>query len=117
MSKNTALGAEKSKERRITFKNKEHEKFYNTYLSKCRYQDTYHKACLLYTSHPGKDLDKMSRRNHGGKQDAAAKRGDRGPQRDDRRKDKRDERELRSGRDERGFRMGKSCLLYTSRCV
>ncbi|SCI62578.1 23S rRNA (uracil-C(5))-methyltransferase RlmCD [uncultured Clostridium sp.] len=58
--------------------------------------------------HPGKDLDKMSRRNHGGKQDAAAKRGDRGPQRDDRRKDKRDERELRSGRDERGFRMGKS---------
>ena len=47
MSKNTALGAEKSKERRITFKNKEHEKFYNTYLSKCRYQDSYHKA-LVY---------------------------------------------------------------------
>ena len=47
MSNNTALGAEKSKERRITFKNKEHEKFYNTYLSKCRYQDTYHKA-LVY---------------------------------------------------------------------
>ena len=37
MSKNTALGAEKSKERRITFKNKEHEKFYQKYLSKCRY--------------------------------------------------------------------------------
>ena len=47
MSKNTALGAEKSKERKITFKNKEHEKFYHTYLSKCRYQDTYHKA-LVY---------------------------------------------------------------------
>lgn len=47
MSKNTALGAEKSKERKITFKNKEHEKFYHTYLLKCRYQDTYHKA-LVY---------------------------------------------------------------------
>ena len=47
MTKNTALGAEKSKERKITFKNKEHEKFYNTYLSKCRYQDPYHKA-LVY---------------------------------------------------------------------
>ena len=47
MSKNTALGAEKSKERKITFKNKEHEKFYNTYLSKCRYQDAYHKS-LVY---------------------------------------------------------------------
>ena len=47
MSKSTALGAEKSKERKITFKNKEHEKFYHTYLSKCRYQDTYHKA-LVY---------------------------------------------------------------------
>ncbi len=47
MTKNTALGAEKSKERKITFKNKEHEKFYNTYLSKCRYQDTNHKA-LVY---------------------------------------------------------------------
>lgn len=47
MSKNTALGAEKSKERKIIFKNKEHEKFYNTYLSKCRYQDAYHKS-LVY---------------------------------------------------------------------
>ena len=28
MAKNTALGAEKSKKRNITFKNKEHEKFY-----------------------------------------------------------------------------------------
>ena len=32
MAKNTALGAEKSKKRNITFKNKEHEKFYHTYL-------------------------------------------------------------------------------------
>ena len=39
MAKNTALGAEKSKKRNITFKNKEHEKFYHTYLPKCRYQD------------------------------------------------------------------------------
>ena len=40
---NTATRAE----REITFKNREHEKFYNTYLSKCRYQDSYHKA-LVY---------------------------------------------------------------------
>lgn len=45
MTKNTAKGAKQ--ERKITFKNREHEKFYNTYLSKCRYQDTYHKA-LVY---------------------------------------------------------------------
>ena len=45
MAKNTATGAKQ--ERKITFKNKEHEKFYNTYLSKCRYQDSYHKA-LVY---------------------------------------------------------------------
>ncbi|MFR8032857.1 MAG: DUF6075 family protein [Lachnospiraceae bacterium] len=31
----------------VLFKNREHEKFYNTYLSKCRYQDSYHKA-LVY---------------------------------------------------------------------
>ena len=31
----------------ITFKDKEHEKFYNTYLPKCRMQDVYHKA-LIY---------------------------------------------------------------------
>ena len=45
MTKNTAKGAKQ--ERKIIFKNKEHEKFYNTYLSKCRYQDTYHKT-LVY---------------------------------------------------------------------
>ena len=37
MTKNTAKGAKQ--ERKITFKNREHEKFYNTYLSKCRYPD------------------------------------------------------------------------------
>ena len=47
MSRNTATGAKVKQERKITFKNKEHEIFYNTYLSKCRYQDTYHKA-LVY---------------------------------------------------------------------
>lgn len=44
---NTALGAEKKDSRTITFKNSEHEKFYRKYLSKCRYQDVYHKA-LVY---------------------------------------------------------------------
>ena len=45
MTKNTAIGAKQ--ERKITFKNKEHEKFYQTYLSKCPYQYTNHKA-LVY---------------------------------------------------------------------
>jgi len=45
---NTALGAKSEKiTRTITFKNKEHEKFYIEYLPKCRYQDVYHKA-LVY---------------------------------------------------------------------
>ena len=47
MAKSTATGANENQERKITFKNKEHEKFYNTYLSKCRYQDAYHKS-LVY---------------------------------------------------------------------
>ena len=42
MSNNTALRAGKDTTRTITFKNKEHEKFYYTYLPKCRYQDVYH---------------------------------------------------------------------------
>ena len=45
--KNTALRAGNSNSRTITFKNKEHEKFYTEYLEKCRYQDVYHKA-LVY---------------------------------------------------------------------
>jgi len=51
---NTALGAKIEQvqfnekiTRTITFKNKEHEKFYINYLPKCRYQDAYHKA-LVY---------------------------------------------------------------------
>ena len=45
---NTALRAgEKKDSRTITFKNKEHEKFYREYLPRCRYQDVYHKA-LVY---------------------------------------------------------------------
>lgn len=43
MSRNTATGAKVKQERKITFKNKEHEIFYNTYLSKCSCQDSYHK--------------------------------------------------------------------------
>ena len=49
---NTALGAENSNSRIITFKSKEHEKFYMEYLEKCRYQDVYHQAlvyCLVST--------------------------------------------------------------------
>ena len=44
---NTALRAENSNSRTITFKSKEHEKFYEEYLEKCRYQDVYHQA-LIY---------------------------------------------------------------------
>jgi len=45
---NTALGANKEKiTRTITFRNEQHEKFYKTYLPKCRYQDVYHKT-LVY---------------------------------------------------------------------
>ena len=47
MANNTALRAGKDTTRTITFKNKEHENFYYTYLPKCRYQDVYHKA-LVY---------------------------------------------------------------------
>ena len=47
MANNTALRAGKDTTRTITFKNKEHEKFYYTYLPKCRYRDVYHKA-LVY---------------------------------------------------------------------
>lgn len=42
---NTALRAKKT--HTVTFKNKQHEEFYQTYLSKCRYEDVYHKA-LVY---------------------------------------------------------------------
>ena len=45
--KNTALRAGNSNSRTITFKSKEHEKFYTKYLEKCRYQDVYHKALDL----------------------------------------------------------------------
>ena len=44
---NTALRAENSNSRTITFKSKEHGKFYEEYLEKCRYQDVYHQA-LVY---------------------------------------------------------------------
>jgi len=44
---NTALRAENSNSRTITFKSREHEKFYEEYLKKCRYQDIYHRA-LVY---------------------------------------------------------------------
>lgn len=44
---NTATRARNKDTRTITFKSKEHEKFYKEYLPKCRYQDVYHKA-LVY---------------------------------------------------------------------
>ena len=43
----TAFRAVKNDSCTITFKNKEHEKFYMEYLPKCRYRDVYHKA-LVY---------------------------------------------------------------------
>ena len=45
--KNIELGTEKKVAHTITFKNKEHEKFYKEYLSQCKHQDAYHKA-LIY---------------------------------------------------------------------
>ena len=50
MANNTALRAGKDTTRTITFKNKEHEKFYYTYLPKCRYQDVYHKTLKIQAS-------------------------------------------------------------------
>ena len=44
---NTALRAENSNSRTITFKSRENEKYYEEYLKKCRYQDVYHRA-LVY---------------------------------------------------------------------
>lgn len=58
MSTNTALRANKEDTRTITFKNQEHENFYNEYLKKCRYQDVYHKA-LVYCL----GIDDSTRRN------------------------------------------------------
>ena len=55
---NTAIRAGKRDTRTITFKNTEHEKFYEKYLQKCRYQDVYHKA-LVYCL----GIDSDTRRN------------------------------------------------------
>ena len=56
---NTAISANEKRETyTVTFKNKEHEKFYLTYLPKCRYQDVYHKA-LVYCL----GIDKDTRNN------------------------------------------------------
>ena len=55
---NTALRAENSNSRTITFKSREHEKFYEEYLKKCRYQDVYHRA-LVYCL----DIDRDTRNN------------------------------------------------------
>lgn len=47
MTRNTALRAKNNEMQEVIFKDRKHETFYNTYLLKCRYQDTYHKA-LIY---------------------------------------------------------------------
>ena len=60
--KNTALRAGNSNSRTITFKNKEHEKFYTEYLEKCRYQDVYHKVlvyCLGIDRDARNNVDKI----------------------------------------------------------
>lgn len=59
--KNTASRAEKNTSRTITFKNKEHEKFYMEYLPKCRYQDVYHKA-LVYCLGIDRDIRENANR-------------------------------------------------------
>ena len=53
---NTALRAENSNSRTITFKSKEHEKFYMEYLKKCRYQDVYHQALVYCLGIPLKEI-------------------------------------------------------------
>ena len=58
---NTALRAEKNDSCTITFKNKEHEKFYLEYLPKCRYQDVYHKA-LVYCLGIDRDIRENANR-------------------------------------------------------
>ena len=47
MKNSTALGAKEKTTHTITFKSKQHENFYQEYLSKDRYQDVYYKA-LVY---------------------------------------------------------------------
>ena len=59
---NTALRAENSNSCTITFKSKEHEKFYMEYLKKCRYQDVYHQAlvyCLGIDRDTRNNVDKI----------------------------------------------------------
>ena len=61
---NTALRAENSNSRTITFKSREHEKFYEEYLKKCRYQDVYHQAlvyCLGIDRDTRNNVDKRRR--------------------------------------------------------
>jgi len=58
----TALRAENSNSCTITFKSKEHEKFYMEYLEKCRYQDVYHQAlvyCLGIDRDTRNNVDKI----------------------------------------------------------
>ncbi|MBD5444514.1 MAG: hypothetical protein HDR29_03070, partial [Lachnospiraceae bacterium] len=43
----TPILLKEQKSNSITFKDKEHEKFYYMYLPKCRTQDVYHRA-LIY---------------------------------------------------------------------
>ncbi|CUX32852.1 DUF6075 family protein [Clostridium sp. C105KSO13] len=58
---NTAISAKGKITHTITFKNKEHEKFYKEYLSRCRYQDVYHRA-LVYCLGISEDTRKNIKR-------------------------------------------------------
>lgn len=52
----------KKEKQQIAFKNKEHENFYKTYLSDCRYQDVYHKAlvyCLGLSAETRKNVERI----------------------------------------------------------
>ena len=58
----TAKGAGKKDTRTITFKNREHKDFYKYNLSRCRYQDVYHKAlvyCLGISSDTRVNVDRI----------------------------------------------------------
>ena len=60
--RSTAVRANQKTTCTIIFKNKEHEKFYQKYLSKCRYQDVYHKAlcyCLGINGDTRKNADRI----------------------------------------------------------
>ncbi len=54
MKNSTALGAKEKTTHTITFKSKQHENFYQEYLSKDRYQDVYRRR-MVYSRGSSED--------------------------------------------------------------